>query len=554
MNKKSKKSKKKLIKLCFISCFFTFICINSAFPLPFEEDEEASSSLIKVKKSDNSSHFEMELISFAAEEEDLLYSFIQKYLIHQERIPESQLRNILRLSAKGSGGIFGSLAGIPYFEPGRQAGGKNEIVAWITGSTTAIAISGTGVWSYLNLLKGLDPHSPEEKDLMQKNKLLLPIHASSHVLGLAAAVPTAYIAARFNTYKWLAVISYGLEYSLKTNGFLTFFTSVFSQKNKIKKPLSEEELPLLAKNQAEINPSLLEMSSLLIKHLSKKTIPSLIAMENEERNELISLLHQEGNLTVENYLSALLNLPSASSSFQETPETWKGGLPRTAFVGTLSISALMNVVHNFHCAYAAWKILYDQPAFIIPMATLSIAPTFVLELQATIKTGHALYDSAFYSMTGVSSPSLAQSLYPKLMKTLPIACLTIAGVTAYVGRSMVLDILHDIFPHEYSLLFSVGGVLGPFLFTSYVNYSLVEDLVLSYTRSYGEEHKKKLALLVQDIEKLTHVISLAKPEKMEKFLANPNIQATLSLLNKEEATKKTPARKTSRNPFRCGIM
>lgn len=551
MNKKQKKLGEKLIKLCFV---FFIVCITSAFSLPFEEDEKAGASLCEGKKNDNLNEHGMELISFSATEEAPLYPFIQKYLIHQERVPESQLRNFLRLGVKGAGVIFGSLAGIPYFEPGRQAGGKNEIIAWIVGSATAVAISGTGLWSYLNLLKSLDPHSPEEKDLMQKNKFPLLIHTSSHVLGLAAAVPTAYIAARFNTYKWLAVISYGLEYSLKTNGFLTFFTSVFPQKNKIKQPLLEEELPLLAKNQTKIDSSLLEMSSLLVKHVSKKTIPSLISMKNEERSELIFLLYQEGNPTVENYLNTLLNLPFASLPFQKTPDMWKKGLPRTAFVGTLSISALMNVVHNFHCAHAAWKMIYDQPAFIIPMAVLSIAPTFVLELQATTKVGHALYDSAFYYMTGVSSPSLAQSLHPKLMKTLSIACLSIAGVTAYVGRFMVLDILHDVFSHEYSLLFSVSGVLGPLLFTSYVNYSLVENLVLSYTRSYGEEYKKKLALLIQDIEKLTHVISRAKPEEMEKFLASPNIQAIISISDGKERAKKIPLKKTRRNPFRCGVM
>ena len=98
----------------------------------------------------------------------------------------------------------------------------------------------------------------------------------------------------------------------------------------------------------------------------------------------------------------------------------------------------------------------------------------------------------------------------------------------------------------------MGGVLGPFLFASYTNYSLIQDLVLSYTRSYGEVHQKKLALLVQDVEKLAKVISLTKPEEMQKFLINRNIQNAVSPLNKKEATESSPLIKKQR--FKCGIM
>ena len=71
-----------------------------------------------------------------------------------------------------------------------------------------------------------------------------------------------------------------------------------------------------------------------------------------------------------------------------------------------------------------------------------------------------------------------------------------------------------------------------FLFTSYANYSLVQDIILSYTRSYGKESKKKLSLLIQDIEKLINVLSLVSQKEMVKFLKNENIQNTLSILNR----------------------
>lgn len=529
--------------------FFSVFYINNAFAMLHEDASLSDDSVHHTVKTKKNEPPNVELITFALladeEEESLLYSFIEKYLVQRNNIPESTLKKALRSGGKGVGVVFGSLAGVPYFEVGKTAGGQNEVIAWGTAIATTLTVSGTGSWSYFNLLKGLDPQSLEEKNLLQKTRLIIPAHVASHALGLVSAVPTAYLAARFNTKKWLAVISYGLEYSLKTNGFLTLFTNILPKEDQVQNSL-------LTGAQVPKKFSFSEIQPLLANHLLKKTIPSIIAMQNQERDQLISLLYQKDNLTVENYLNSLLSLSPVNQALQETPDTWKKSYPRTAFVGVLSISALINVVHNFHCAYGAWRMLYDYPPFIVPMAALSIVPTFILELHATNKTGHAFYDSAIDCMAGTSSPTLAQSLYPKFMKALPVVCLSLAGVTAYVGRYMVLEVLHDILPHEYSLFFSVGGVLGPFLFASYTNYSLIQDLVLSYTRSYGEVHQKKLALLVQDVEKLAKVISLTKPEEMQKFLINRNIQNAVSPLNKKEATESTPLIKKQR--FKCGIM
>ena len=537
------------IKFCLTFLFLSTLYTSKTFSMLLEESsfsDDCAHYAVKVKKSEIP---HVELLVFAGitdeEEKDQLYAFIQKYLVQHESIAESNLKKILRFSGQSIGAVLGSLAGIPYFEVGRKAGGQNEIIAWGTAGATTLTVSGTGAWSYFNLLKELDPQSLEEKNLLPKSKLVIPTHVVSHALGLISAVPTAYLAARFNTHKWLAVISYGLEYSLKTNGFLTLFSNVLPKE-------TQSQQSLLAKNQTSKELSFLEIQPLLVNHLLKKTIPSIIAMQNEERNELLSLLYQEGNLTVENYLNSLLSLSTASQPLEEGPETWKRGYPRTAFVGVLSVSALINVVHNFHCAYEAWRMLYDYPPFIVPMAVLSVVPTFILELHATVKTGHAFYDSVFHRIAGTSSPTLAQSLYPKFMKALPVVCLSLAGVTAYVGRYMVLDVLQDVFPREYSLFFSIGGALGPLLFASYANYSVVQDVVLSYTRSYGEDHQKKLALLVQDVEKLTQVMSLTKPEEMQKFLSNRSIQNVLPTLNKQEATEATPLIKKSRS--KCGIM
>ncbi|MBP6952114.1 MAG: hypothetical protein KBD36_03605 [Alphaproteobacteria bacterium] len=523
-------------------------------------DHNHKRTLTQIEEEDQP---KIELIPFvmekAEQEDSYLHSFIQKYLVEKEEIPESKLKKSLRIATKSVSVVLGGLSGIPYFAVGRDAGGENEIVSWGVGLTNTVAISGIGSWSYFNLVKGLDPQSPEEKALLQKTKFNLPAHLASHALGLVVAVPTGYMAARYNTYKWLALISFGTDYTLKTNGFLTLLNHVTAPNSRIKKCFSLE-----GKEESEIEASVLNTQQLLVNHLSKKTIPTLLTMRDEERENLIVSLYQADNQTVESYLSSLLSLASPEVSPLETPETWKKGYPRTAFVSALSSSAFINVIHNSVCAYSAWSMLYDNPAFDVPMAALSTLPIFMLELNATIKTGHALYDTVFYRVSGKPQPSLEHSLYPKLMRAAPVLSVALAGVTAYVGRFMVEDILTGVLPQEYATFLTVGGVLGPFLFASYANYSLMKDILVGCTRSYGNEPKKKLVLLMQDVEKLAQVIKLTKLEEMKKFLENSNIQNTLSILNREATEEEssgiqginlgTDARRNSRFRFSCELL
>ncbi len=546
----------RFLKKCLIFFFLSFFSIKSVFSMVDEEDSSPSSLPIRLSEIDDLPHGpEIELISLGAEREDqinsLLYSFIQKYLVQQERVPEHQSRKILRISAKGVCGLLGGLAGVPYFEVGREAGGGNGVIAWGIGLSNTVANSGIGSWSYLNLTNGLDPQSPEEYSLIQKSKLKLPAHLLSHTLGLIVAVPTGYMAAKYNTYKWLAIISYGLDYSLKTNGFLTFYTGMISQKRKI----TEQSL---IREQEEREYSCLNMQQTLIQHLSQKTIPTLLSMREEERNEFITSLYHEDNLTVENYLNSLLNLPSPHISLRETPDTWKKGYPKTILVGGLSISPFINAIHNGYCAYAGWNSLYDNMFFTIPMATLSTIPIFALELKSTITTTRLLYDAAFYRISGHPQLSLEQVLYPKSTRVLPLICLSLAGITSYVGRFMVIDILEDILPREYSLFLSIAGFASPFIFASYVNYSLIKDCLLSYTQAYGEESKKKLVLLIQDIKKLMGIIQQAKPEEIKSFFETQNIENILSAVNdndeEQEISEVEEANLEEQKPRCCGIM
>lgn len=587
MSKKRKFSEIKYIQRSKIwVAFSAFSILSMSDTFSMFMGEEIAKDLIKVQKSDRHKSSEVELIEVdneyrreislipikgsnqakieliqlvakeEAQEDSHLYSFIQKYLVNKEEIPEAQLKKILRKTARGVSAVLGGLAGIPYFEVGRDAGGDNQIVSWSVGLTNTMAISGIGSWSYFNLVKVLDPQSSEERALLKKRKLTtIPVHLASHALGLIVAFPTGYMAARYNTYKWLALISFGTDYTLKTNGFLTLLNNITESSSSIKKCLLKKD-----EEGIETEGSVLNIQKLLIDHLSKKTIPTLLTMHDEERENLISSLYQTDSQTVENYLNSLLSLTHSGVSSSYTPDTWKSGYPKTAFVGALSSSAFINVIHNSVCAYAAWGMLYDNAVFDVPMAALSTIPIFMLELNATIKTGRSLYDTVFHRFAGTPRPSLEHTLYPKLMRVTPMVSIALAGVTAYVGRFMVEDILTGVLPEGVATFLTVGGVLGPFLFASYANYSLMKDFLVGYARLCGKESKKKLVLLTEDVEKLTQVISITKPEDMKKFLGNMNIQDTVSILRREERSNaqeerpETYLRKNSRFRISCEIL
>lgn len=76
--------------------------------------------------------------------------------------------------------------------------------------------------------------------------------------------------------------------------------------------------------------------------------------------------------------------------------------------------------------------------------------------------------------------------------------------------------------------------MGPFLFAAYANHTLIHDLLISYTRSFGEISHKKLTYLIQNIEKLSKIMSLTKKEEIQSFIENPEIQKLITALNNEE--------------------
>jgi hypothetical protein len=97
---------------------------------------------------------------------------------------------------------------------------------------------------------------------------------------------------------------------------------------------------------------------------------------------------------------------------------------------------------------------------------------------------------------------------------------------------MVIDILKEILPQEGPrLFFAIGGFMGPFLFASYANYSVIHDLLVKYKRSFGEISQKQLVLMIENIGKLNHLMKFAKKEEVKSFMEQPSIQNLISSLN-----------------------
>ncbi|MBX9787097.1 MAG: hypothetical protein K2Y08_07150 [Alphaproteobacteria bacterium] len=481
-------------------------------------------------------------------EESHLYSFIEKYLVKQEDISESKPKKILRIGAQVLGGVFGSLAGIPYFTTAQNSAGGNIGGGWVIGIINTVSISGTGAWSYFTLLKGLNPQSKEEKALIKKSKLLIPLHITSHVLGVVSSVPNSYIIYLYNTQKWFVGITGLYDYSLGTNGYLSLFKKVIAHKCKTRCCCCRKTKP----DDLEVAPPTLNTQKFLTRHLLDKTIPALLTLSIDERDQFITSLYHNDNLKVENYLESLLNLPYHLPI--ATPATWKKGYPKIVFISGLSLSAVFNLFHNGFCSYKTWQMIYNSPYFVIPMTIVSTVPLFLLEINATIVVGSSLYDSAFYIISRKPMPpSLLHTLYPKTSRVLPFACIPLAAVTAYVGRYLVSNILLEILPNDAPrLALVIGGFLGPFFFSAYTNYSLVQDLLLKYARSFGDITKKKFVRLIQELEELSKMIGLTKKEEIKKFTDHPNIQNSIFILNIENGHPIQAPKLRKR--IQCGIM
>ncbi|RZK68694.1 MAG: hypothetical protein EOO85_23795, partial [Pedobacter sp.] len=147
-----------------------------------------------------------------------LYDFINRRIINKQIDPQEIKKHIAHNILKCAAILLGSAVGIPNFDIGFNNAGKNQAVKWISGSLVAGTFSITSLWSLLLLTQQFKVRSIEEKNILQTSSKSIPVHIISHVVGLLGGIPGAFVAYKYNKYKWLASISFVADYALATNG------------------------------------------------------------------------------------------------------------------------------------------------------------------------------------------------------------------------------------------------------------------------------------------------------------------------------------------------
>lgn len=231
-------------------------------------------------------------------EKSFIENYARKYIFNDQVVSESNSRRNVRFFCKTLTSLLGITAGIPFLEAACDAAQGNRFlcVAFATGTGISYGLAAT--WVGLTLASKLDPISEEEAHF-QKNKTSPQRHVTVNLLAVVASITDIYSVYKYNTVKWLAIPSFIVDYTFKSQGYYELFDimgNLFSkqstglEESKSKKIIRYQIIPDLLIDSSHTPEELREdvyskINSLVNNNLDEETINNLSFVQNVGHRE-----------------------------------------------------------------------------------------------------------------------------------------------------------------------------------------------------------------------------------------------------------------------------
>ncbi len=435
-----------------------------------------------------------------------LETFIEKYIIKKEKIPESTLRKILRYVAKAGAISFGTASGLPFFDVGYKAGGTNPVMQHISGISSTVAVSSAILWCSLSLVEPLNSVSDVEKAILKQKELPIAAKVVAHAIGLLGSMPMGYATYNYNSIRYFFILGAASDYFYISTGCMDLFEAIRLGVSKFRK---------LPPEQIEENEKMEKLNREFISPLENKVLKGFYAMSADEQEATFSRLYESNKQTLE-YLSEIMKIrdtenPEGKSLFPFLTQI--GPYFRNFIVYGSTLFPLLNFIYNGSLSYEGWMLLTESSLFSILISLFTASAICALEMRVMKGSIEGAWNRFYDKLNGTKKPDLLNEIGPQFKILSALVSIGLGTAFGNMHRFIALDTLDEFLPYNLAYAYSLIPCL---VYTIFALNSTLEILGGYYTMSVkccGSTSNKNKIFFTDAIKKTLNICRLSKHEK-----------------------------------------
>lgn len=411
-----------------------------------------------------------------------LASYLLKYVITKQPIPEKLLRKNCRKFAIVMSIIVACASGIPYIKPSRDALEGHDALGWIVAISTIFSFGAGSTWAWLNIMREFEPRAPEETSVITGDSPRIIRLLFANLLGSLATLPSAYAVYKFNNKLIYPIIAFAAGVATNIYALYTLYDG---------KKLLSKGMRILKRWRHNIvaDNTMLTLTENLGEMLSKSPM-LLLNTPSTERSLVMSSLYYKNQWDPQKHFELFLkeviklNLLNQTSSQNEN---WGQGWPRFLFKSISIIFPISFSIINATLAYESSKLIYDNTIFSIIYTIFTVLPYMSIEFLAAIKTFEDIFDLVFNCVIRRHTSSFSQLFYPKMNLIAQFSSILL-GLIPSVNR---IYITLNTIENKGKIPLTIIGALGGIIFQTFSLMDLKNQVLIKYSESSDETRRER---------------------------------------------------------------
>lgn len=400
--------------------------------------------------------------------------------------------------------LFGFGAGIPLIAAASKAGdyyGSEILGDYLSGVGFLCAglIATWMIWELMDFGKEAATSNNDTENNQQRSETRGQKTAkicTSVVLGCLSSAPEVYTAYKYNSAKWLAIVSLVYEAIPRTLGFHMFLQSFSLSFN-----CSRDRQMVEARKYHDF------IRAKFIDYIKEKSIENLLNLlsEQHEVNDKVCILKSELGLDFDDM--------GAQSDY------FFGGIPKKAVQIISLVFPLGGTIINSVLTYKGYKLLVDNPFFTIPMTCLSIIPIAILNGNATYLVFGGFFDKIFAICNSTLPSDYLNTFFPKTRIGFGIIGTLLASSASLSGIFIIIDNLSGTVIESMTYPLVSLSVTSSVTFGSFAIFATLSNFFQVYLKKNNTAAKQTLIFL-KKIEDSKGRLQNASITEVREFLEN----------------------------------
>jgi hypothetical protein len=457
-----------------------------------------------------------------------LTSYLLKYVITKQPIPEKILRKNCRKFSIAMSIIVACASGIPYIKPSRDALKGHDALGWIVAISTLFSFGAGSTWAWLNIMREFEPRAPEENSVITGDSPRIIRLLFANLLGSLATLPSAYAVYKFNNKLIYPIIAFTAGVATNIYALYTLYDG---------KKLLSKGMRILKRRRHNIvaDNTMLTITENLGEMLSKSPL-LLLNTPSTERSLVMSSLYYKSQWDPQKHFELFLkeviklNLSNQSSSQNEN---WGQGWPRFLFKSISIIFPISFSIINATLAYESSKLIYDNTIFSIIYTIFTVLPYMSIEFLAAIKTFEDIFDLVFNCVIRRHTSSFSHLFYPRINLIAKFSAILL-GIIPSVNR---IYITLNTIENKGKIPLTILGALGGIIFQTFSLMDLKNQVLIKYSESSANQGQKELANFFKNINQFMKIYENTDLETRMELITSIQDSELIALTKQKETSE-----------------